>query len=77
MWFSKKNPQGCSLYSRTTCRCTETSNYPLKTEANLVTEFSSLNFTNYVRIGSKLRIPAGFDFLFYSNEVDLEKADKE
>jgi len=30
---------------------------------------------HYVRIGSKLRIPAGFDFLFDSNEVDLEKAD--
>ena len=77
MWFSKRKKQGCSLNSRITCRCVETSNYPFRAEENLVTEFQFIELhEQYVRIGSKFRIPAGFDFLFYSNEMDLEKVDK-
>ena len=57
----KKNEKGSSLYSRYNLHMRWTVKVS-RTKENLITEYC-------------YRIPVGFDFLFYSSNVDLEKVD--
>ena len=61
MWFSPaKNEIGISLYSRYNLDMRWT--MKVSRNENLVTEYC-------------YRVPVGFDFLFFSSKVDLEKVD--